>query len=206
MSGRGSGLPSGRVAGDPIFEERSSMAMTPRWSLRLGLVSVLMAVPLARAAGGEADKPPASDAPVSYYKQIRPIFQAHCQGCHQPAKPGGGYVMTAFDRMLAGGKSKASAIVPQKPDESFLVDQITPEGGKAEMPRGEKPLNEAEIELVKRWIAQGAVDDTPQNARARYDMDHPPVYTRPPVITAIDYAPDGELMAVAGFHEVLLMS
>ena len=27
-------------------------------------------------------------APVSYYKQIRPIFQAHCQGCHQPAKAG----------------------------------------------------------------------------------------------------------------------
>src|SRR6185437_7711323 len=46
----------------------------------------------------------------------------------------------------------------------------------------------------------------PQNTRARYDMDHPPVYTRPPVITALDYAPDGKLLAVAGFHEVFLMS
>ena len=44
----------------------------------------------------------------------------------------------------------------------------------------------------------------PQNAAPRYDMDHPPVYTRPPVITALDFSPDGSLLAVAGFHEVLL--
>ena len=29
--------------------------------------------------------PPAGK--VSYYKDVRPIFQQHCQGCHQPAKP-----------------------------------------------------------------------------------------------------------------------
>ena len=40
---------------------------------------------------------------MSYYKQIRPIFQAQCQGCHQPAKAGGGFVMTDFKRLLAGG-------------------------------------------------------------------------------------------------------
>jgi WD40 repeat protein/mono/diheme cytochrome c family protein len=155
------------------------------------------------------DEPKGADpapAAVSYDKQIRPIFQARCQGCHQPAKPGGGYVMTAFDRLLAGGKSKTAAIVPSKPDESYLIDQITPEGGEAEMPRGQKPLTTAEIDIVKQWIAQGALDDTPQNTRARYDMDHPPVYTRPPVITAMDYSPDGKLLAVGGFHEVLLVS
>ena len=59
---------------------------------------------------------------VSYDKQIRPILQAHCQGCHQPAKAGGGYVMTAFDRMLKGGESGEPAIVPGKPDESHLVE------------------------------------------------------------------------------------
>src|SRR5262249_18226682 len=37
-------------------------------------------------------------------------------------------------------------------------------------------------------------------------QDHLPVYTRPPVITAIDFAPDGKLLAVAGFHEVLLVN
>src|SRR5206468_5358875 len=33
-----------------------------------------------------------------------------------------------------------------------------------------------------------------------------PVYTRPPVITALEYSPDGKTLAVAGFHEVLLMN
>ena len=35
-------------------------------------------------------------------------------------------------------------------------------------------------------------------------MDHPPDYTRPPVIPASTSRPTGQLLAVAGFHEVLL--
>src|SRR5262249_14113668 len=38
------------------------------------------------------------------------------------------------------------------------------------------------------------------------DMEHPPAYTRPPVIASIDFSPDGQLLAVAGFHEVLLVN
>src|SRR6185503_773518 len=33
---------------------------------------------------------------------------------------------------------------------------------------------------------------------------HPPIYERPPVVTSLDFSPDGSLLAVAGFHEVLL--
>lgn len=143
-------------------------------------------------------------APVSFYKQIRPLFQAHCQGCHQPAKARGDYIMTDFAKLLAGGETGEKAIVPGKPEQSHLLVQITPKDGKAAMPEGKKPLAEAEIDLIRSWIAQGAKDDTPANAKARYDAAHPPIYTRPPVITALDFAPDGRLLAVAGFHEVLL--
>ena len=141
---------------------------------------------------------------VSYYTQIRPIFQAHCHGCHQPAKASGAYAMTSFARLVGGGESEMAAIESGEPDASYLVELITPTDGEAEMPQGKKPLSETEIHLIRQWIAQGAADDTPQNARQRYDMHHPPVYTRPPVITSLDYSPDGELIAVAGFHEVLL--
>ncbi len=162
------------------------------------------------APAGAADQPKAKDGAakaiprVSYDKQVRPIFQAQCQGCHQPAKAGGGYVMTAFDRLLKGGESDDSAIVPGKPGESHLVEQITPKDGKAEMPQGKTPLSAGEIELITRWIGEGASDDTPQNAHDRYDMEHPPEYTRLPVIPALAFSPDGSLLAVAGFHEVLL--
>ena len=112
--------------------------------------------------------------------------------------------MTAFDRLLKGGESDDSAIVPGKPGESHLVEQITPKDGKAEMPQGTPPLSAGEIELITRWIGEGASDDTPQNAQARYDMEHPPEYTRLPVIPALAFSPDGTLLALAGFHEVLL--
>ena len=141
---------------------------------------------------------------VSYDKQVRPILQSHCQGCHQPAKAGGAYVMTSFDRMLKGGESGEPAIVPIKPAESRLVELITPHAGKAEMPQNKPPLAESEIAVVAQWIAQGAKDDTPQNLGRRYDAEHPPEYTRLPVIPALAFAPDGSLLAVAGFHEVLL--
>jgi len=142
--------------------------------------------------------------PISYYQQIRPILQAHCQGCHQPAKAGGEYVMTGFDTLLAGGESGSQAIIPGKVDESYLIELITPTDGAAEMPKGKKPLADSDRELIAQWIAQGAKDDTPASATVRYDQDNPPRYGAAPVITALDYAPNGELLAVSGYHEVLV--
>ncbi|MBM4090504.1 MAG: DUF1553 domain-containing protein [Planctomycetes bacterium] len=158
--------------------------------------------PLSTRAG--ENQPGGVSGEISYYKQVLPIFQTHCQGCHQPAKPGGDYVMTTFDRLLAGGESGEKAIVPGQPDKSYLLDMITPVDGEAEMPRDKPPLPAADIELIRNWIAQGAKDDTPSNAQSRYDAEHPPVYSALPVITSLDVSPDGQLLAVAGFHEVLL--
>jgi len=61
-----------------------------------GLFAALLAI----APAGAAD--PASPAPgkVSFYKDIRPIFQLHCQGCHQPAKPQGDYVITQYAELF----------------------------------------------------------------------------------------------------------
>ena len=169
-------------------------------------------VPLALAAAVVAAPPKKEDddpnAPVSYFKKVRPIFQAHCQGCHQPARAQGGYVMTDFAKLLAGGEECAQdgtrAVVPKDPAKSVLLDQITPVNGEAAMPKKKPPLAAQELALVRRWVAEGAADDTPANARTRFDAAHPPVYTRPPVITSLDFSPDGTLLAVAGFHEVLL--
>ncbi|MFO1095572.1 MAG: DUF1553 domain-containing protein [Planctomycetaceae bacterium] len=166
---------------------------------------VLASLGLTAAGAFAADEPAApAAAEVSYYKQVRPLLQAQCQGCHQPAKSGGAYVMTDFTKLLAGGETGVAAIVPGNPDGSALVRMITPVDGKAEMPKGKDPLSEADIKLVRDWVAQGAKDDTPANAVQKYDAQHPPVYSRQPGVTAIDYSPDGQLIAVAGFHEVLL--
>ncbi len=170
-------------------------------SLTMALLLAALAPP---AMADDTEATADANDQVSFYKQIRPLFQAHCHGCHQPARDRGSYVMTDFAKLLAGGESDTAAIVAHKPEESYLVDLITPTDGEAEMPKGKKPLNGVEINLIKRWIAEGAVDDTPAGAKRHFDSEHPPVYTRPPVITSIDFSPDGQLLAVAGFHEVLL--
>lgn len=146
---------------------------------------------------------PGATAPVSFHRQVRPILQAHCVGCHQPAKPQGGYVMTGHRLLLTPGDSDEAPVVPGQPADSLLLRQITPVNGVAEMPRGKPPLHPLEIATVQRWIAEGAHDDSPPEASS-WDMEHPPRYSRPPVVTALDFSPDGQFLAVAGFHEVLL--
>ena len=152
-----------------------------------------------------ADEKTPKNEPVSYYKQIRPIFQANCQGCHQPAKARGEYVMTSYERLLKGGDSGEAAIVKGKAAASHLVAMIEPKDGKAKMPEGKNPLDRTDIDLVRRWIDQGATDDTPASAVAKFDAEHPPVYTRASIVPSLDYSPDGKTLAVAGFHEVLLL-
>ena len=142
--------------------------------------------------------------PVSYHKQIRPILQARCLGCHQPAKASGAYVMTDFAKLAAGGESEEKAIVPGKPDESYLVAQITPEDGSAAMPPKGNPLSQVEIDLIRQWITEGAKNDSPDSGKVAYTNDNPPVYSLPPVVSSIDFSPDGKYLAVAGFNEVLL--
>ena len=144
------------------------------------------------------------DGKVSYFHEVRPILQASCQGCHQPAKNKGGYVMTDFAHLLAGGDGEGPAIVPKNPAKSSILGMITPQNGEVRMPKGKTPLSEDEVGLIRAWIQQGAEDDTPADAKRHYDIDHPPLYSRLPVVASLDFSPDGRLLAVAGFHEVLL--
>jgi predicted CXXCH cytochrome family protein len=147
------------------------------------------------------DKPA---GPVSFYKHVRPIVQGKCHGCHQPAKAKGDYVMTTYEKLVRGGEDGA-AVVPKDAAGSNLLKRITlPLGHEDLMPPKDGPLTAGEIDTIQRWIAEGAVNDTPENAVAKFDASRPPIYTRPPVINSLDYSPDGSLLAVAGFHEVLL--
>jgi WD40 repeat protein len=161
-------------------------------------------LPFLLLAGPVAAADPAPGK-VSYYKDVRPILQQHCQGCHQPAKAGGGYVMTAHAGLLKAGDSGAEAVVPGKPEKSYLIELVTPKDGQAEMPKDRPPLKPDQVALIARWISEGAADDTPMSAKAaRVDADHPPVYHAPPVVTSVAYSPDGKLLAVTGYHEIVL--
>lgn len=142
--------------------------------------------------------------PVSFKDQIWPIFQRNCQGCHQPAKKGGGLLLTGFAVLMKGGDSGA-VIQPGKPDDSPLVRSLLANDDER-MPKDAKPLPADQIDLVKKWIAEGAKDDTPPEAADNIDADHPPVYEGMPLITALAFSNDGSTLAVGGYREILLHS
>ena len=172
--------------------------------LLAGAVLAILAPPMRAADPPPADKPKETTE-VSYYRDVRRLFQQHCQGCHQPAKPLGGFVMTDYADLLKTGDHERPGVVPGQLDKSFVVEQIqSKDGKKAAMPKNADPLLPADVEMVKKWIAEGAKDDTPSNVRDPIDAEHPPAYEVPPVVTSIDFSPDGALLAVAGYHEVLL--
>ena len=161
------------------------------------------AMPLTAQEPAKKDKLPDK---ISYYKDVRPIFQMHCQGCHQPAKAQGDYVMTDYAALLKKTGTNEDGIVPGQPEKSMVYQQIVPQKSKPPaMPRGKDPLIDRDVTIIRRWIEQGAIDDTPASAKLlAVDSDRPPVYELPPVIDGLAYSPDGQFLAVTGYHEVLL--
>jgi mono/diheme cytochrome c family protein len=74
-----------------------SQFLIASWICSLALL--LGATAITTQAADKTDKS-APARKISYDKDIRPIFQTHCQGCHQPSKKGGDYVMTDFSLLL----------------------------------------------------------------------------------------------------------
>ena len=72
------------------------------------------------------------------------------------------------------------------------------------MPKGTKPLSSVEVDLVRKWIEQGAENDAPASTQPKFSADNPPVYNAAPVITSLHFSPDGKYLAVSGYHEVLI--
>ncbi len=143
-----------------------------------------------------------ADEPVSFHKQIRPILARQCAGCHQGATAQARLSLASVKDMLAGGQ-KGPAIEAGAPDKSLLIGYLTGDS-KPQMPFGGKPLPDDQIDLFRRWIREGAKDDSPAASPEAPEKTGPTVYHQPPVITSVAVSPDGKWLAVSGYREILL--
>jgi hypothetical protein len=111
-------------------------------------LAVILAIPGARAA-----------EKISFNRDVRPILSDNCFHCHGPGEKDrkGGLRLDVREAALKGGESGA-AFVPGKPQESELVTRILSHDPDELMPpkKSNKTLEPAQIETLRRWIAEGA--------------------------------------------------
>lgn len=159
-------------------------------------LQVIAAFAASTAALGAAE-------PVSYYGDVRPLLQVHCSGCHHPASKMSGLDITEYAGIVRGGAKHGSSVIKGAPENSPLVNLVA---GRMEprMPMGGAELPAEAVELLTRWVREGAEDDTPAEAKAPQAPSEPPKYRQAPTITGLAYSPDGSLLAVGGFQEILL--
>jgi hypothetical protein len=114
--------------------------------LAIGILGLLVISPAAPArAGGE----------IEFNRDIRPILSENCYFCHGPDKRQRKSGLRLDERQAA---LDMEAIVPGKPDDSELVVRIFSDDPDEVMPPAKSPkkLTDAQKDLLRRWIEQGA--------------------------------------------------
>ena len=110
------------------------------------------------AALGVAGTCFAEVAAPDFAKEVRPILERSCFGCHGPEKQKNGYRLDVRDIAIKGGDSGERAIVPHDAKASPLIHFVSGEDEEMRMPpkKSDKPrLTAAEVETLRAWIDAG---------------------------------------------------
>jgi mono/diheme cytochrome c family protein len=104
-------------------------------------------------------------APISFHKQVQPIFDANCVVCHQTGGAQAGLVLEdgkAYANLVEqrSHESPMALVTPGSSENSYLIHKINgtqaaAHGNGARMPLGGQ-LDSSDIDIVRGWIAAGA--------------------------------------------------
>ena len=170
----------------------------------------------------------ASPAAPTWNDDIVPIFKDHCTGCHNPDKLKADLDLTTYAAAMKGGSSGA-AIKAGAPDTSLLY-RVTMHLEEPEMPPKKPKLAQAQLNIIKEWIAGGALESKGGTAAKSRDAalqmvvpsaaatpDGPPpmpenlpavadaaVISKPTPVIALAASPRAPLAAVGSHGQVLL--
>ena len=127
---------------------------------------------LARGADASGDS-------ISFDRDIRPILSENCFACHGPdeAKRKARLRLDQREDALKPAKSGERPIVPGDVSKSELISRITAEDEDDRMPPTStgKTLKPGQIDLMRRWIEQGAKWQTHWSFAAPVRPETPPV-------------------------------
>ncbi|MGV3658688.1 MAG: DUF1553 domain-containing protein [Prosthecobacter sp.] len=113
-----------------------------------------------------------SAAPVDFVREVRPILEKHCTSCHGEKKQKSGLRLDLKAAALTGGDKHGPDIVAGKAKDSPLIQFLTSADEDELMPPKGR-ISQAEIDLLTRWINEGAVwPDGVDVAKVEDRMDH----------------------------------
>ena len=133
--------------------------MFVRWFL---LQVAVVSTGLVLGSGANSQNPPKDSGPrkVQFAREILPILSANCLVCHGQDEKArkAGLRLDLAEVATKTLKSGARAIVPGDPKASELIARINArDADRMPPPKSHKELKDAEKEVLRRWIAEGAV-------------------------------------------------
>ncbi len=173
----------------------------------------------------------AADAPnekVTYQDHAVAIFRNRCGSCHNPDKQKGGLNLDNYGSAMQGGGS-GKVIEPGDAENSTLF-QVISHKEEPKMPPNSPKIPDGEIEVIRKWIAGGALENSGSKAVAstkpKFEFKLDPaslgkpagtpampenlstepfiLEAQPSAVVAMAASPWAPLVAVAGHKQVLL--
>jgi len=132
-------------------------AANPRATCVLICTLICGGIGCAQVHGAPSAEPAAVSPPaVDFTRQVLPIIAKRCLACHGPDKAEGGLRLTSLEAATAALESEAHAIVPGNVDQSELLRRVATTEESERMPPEGDALSSEQIEILRRWIAEGA--------------------------------------------------
>jgi mono/diheme cytochrome c family protein len=150
-------------SGFPHHRDSWISAAATSWAV----LTLTRALPVGPSPGQPAPRPlppvptPKNQQKVDFARQVKPVLERSCAGCHSGEKPRGLLRVDSRDGLLRGGASGVAAVVPRHGEKSPLIDHVSGKVPESEMPpkavRDRFPgLTADEVGLLRAWIDHGA--------------------------------------------------
>src|SRR5438876_1214573 len=129
-----------------MFSFSANRASKPIRALWLAAVTLPVVLPTLTATAS-------SNSSISFNRDIRPILSDKCFRCHGPDANA-----RKANLRLDLEEGARQALVPGRPDQSRVYLRITENDRARRMPPPEShlTLTQPQIDLIRRWIQQGA--------------------------------------------------
>jgi WD40 repeat protein len=169
--------------------------------MRMGGWPMMVGVLWIAVAGATAQ------APVDYKRDVAPIFREFCVGCHGSIEANAGFSLETFKELLKGGEN-GPVIVPGKSGESRIHQVLVGAAEPKMPPEGSAAPPTGAIDMIRRWIDEGAAAPSDVDERIVADPVTPTIPPKTPPrgrLFSAAWSPDGRWIAWGSYQRVWIV-